>query len=417
MTMRVGVLTSVYALSPSDRNGSFLVEAHHHLQRAGVQLEVLAPSYEGRRSHVIDGVEVRRFRYFPKRFEHLTHMQGAPTRLRNPLYLGIAAFYVVAGLFATLRFQNRGRFDLLHVHWPFPHGIWAYAAKRIFGVPYVVTLHGAELMLSRKFPFVSWFLRHCLRNASGIVCNSKFTAAQVRALGEFPTRVIPFGCTIEARPHDAPMANAPKRILFAGRFIQRKGVPYLVRALSMIIAGRRVHLHLLGDGAERGVIEHEIDRLGLRDHVTLHGIVSNEELQRHYAAADVFVLPAIVDDRGDTEGLGVVLIEALSCGAPVVASDVGGIGDVILDGKTGLLVPQKDPAAIGAAVCRILDDPALAGRLAAAGLEHVHRYFSWARITDEVREVYQSAAPEVLRGLRLPHEHAASSRQGAEPLS
>jgi glycosyltransferase involved in cell wall biosynthesis len=379
-----------------------------------VALEVLAPSYEGRASHEIDGIPVRRFRYFPKRFEHLTHMQGAPTRLRNPLYLGVAAFYVAAGLLATLGFVRRGRFDLLHVHWPFPHAIWAYAAKRLFGVPYVVTLHGAELLLSKKFPFVSGVLRHCLRNASGIICNSRFTAARVLELGRFPLQIIPFGCTIDSRPHAGHVGGDAERILFAGRFIQRKGLVYLLRALPMISAKRRVHLHLLGDGSERRAIEDEVVRLGLQQQVTVHGIVSNEELQRQYSIADVFVLPAIVDDRGDTEGLGVVLIEALSSGTPVVASDVGGIGDVVLDGRTGLLVPQKDPAAIAAAVLRILEDPSLGPRLAHAGLDHVRRYFSWERITAAVVDVYENAAPAALTSPEPSYERPEPQAKGVE---
>jgi glycosyltransferase involved in cell wall biosynthesis len=389
--VRIGVLTSVYALGEGDRNGSFLVECHRYLRRAGVEIEVLAPSYQGLESHEIEGIPVRRFRYFPKRFENLTHMQGAPNRIRNPFYMGVAGFYLMAGTVATIDFARRGKFDLLHAHWPFPHGIWAYAAKRALGIPYVTTLHGAELLLGRKFGFVSHFLRHSLRHASGIVCNSRFTAGAVRQLGDFEPRVIPFGCTIEAAPPAVRDKHDVKRILFAGRFIQRKGLAYLLRAMPAVLARERVHLHLLGDGIERPALEAEVRRLGLSEHVTFHGIVPNEELQRQYAIADVFVLPSIVDDRGDTEGLGVVLVEALSFGTPVVACDVGGIGDLILDGETGLLVRQKDPDALARAILRLLGDETLRTRLAANGLAHVREFFHWGRITRELVATYERA--------------------------
>ena len=211
----------------------------------------------------------------------------------------------------AVRFCRRQKFDLIHVHWPFPHAIWGYVAGRLSGTPMVVTFHGAEVILCKKFFFVKYFLRHAVRNARAVLCNSSFTAGEIAKLGcDKPVHVIPFGTTVAARSTPRDASRSTKRVLFAGRLIRRKGVDYLLRAVPRVAAAVPVHVDIVGIGDQDESLRSLAEELGVTDRVTFHGFVSNEELERRYAEADVFVLPAIVDDRGDTEGLGVVLVEA-----------------------------------------------------------------------------------------------------------
>jgi glycosyltransferase involved in cell wall biosynthesis len=130
--------------------------------------------------------------------------------------------------------------------------------------------------------------------------------------------------------------------------------------------------------------------------VEVRGRVSDQELRRAYAEASVLALPAIVDSRGDTEGLGVVLLEAMSYGVPVVASDLGGITDIVTNEATGLLVPPADAAALSAALQRLAADRALAARLGEAGRRVVQERFSWPGIVAQWEACYAAA----LRGPR-----------------
>jgi glycosyltransferase involved in cell wall biosynthesis len=409
-------MTSTYKLSEGDASVPFLVENVGHLVANGASVHVFAPSYEGLGSQVLDGVPVYRFRYFFKRWEHLTHKQGAPNRLRNPLYLLLAPFYILAGLLHAVWFCVKNRFDLIHVHWPFPHAIWGYVAGRLSHTPVVLTFHGAELLLTRKYPFVKYFLRHALRHAEAVTCNSRYTAGEVAKLSDKPVSIVPFGCTVQARPAVKRKDKPVKDILFVGRLIARKGLGYLLRALAAIDAQVPVHLHVVGDGDQAAAWKALANELRISDKVTFHGAVSKEQLERHYAQADVFVFPAIVDERGDTEGMGVVLVEALSFMTPVVASEVGGIADVIQDQQTGLLVPEKDPAALAAAVVRLLRDRGLADRLAEAGLRHAHEYFDWQRITSQLLGIYAGAmaAPAHSRHL-APNQRRSRVARGTRP--
>jgi glycosyltransferase involved in cell wall biosynthesis len=389
--MKICVMTSVYALSETDRNGSFLVESIDHLRQMGHEVQVFAPSYEGCRSHHVRDIPVYRFRYFSRRWENLTHGQGAPNRIRNPFYLFVAFFYVLCGAVAALRFFRRHRFDVVHVNWPFPHGIWGYLVGEIYNVPMVLTFHGAELLLSNKFFFVPPFIKHAVKHAKGLICNSSYTAKELQKYTTRPISIIPFGCTVAPKASVKDSKKNVKDVLFAGRLIARKGVDTLLRAVPLIDEQVPIRLHIVGIGN----MEEEWKRLAAdldkNNRIKFHGLVSNEQLEQLYALADVFVLPAIVDDRGDTEGLGVVLVEALSFGTPVVASNVGGIPDVIIHNKTGLLVPPKDVRALSEAVVNVLRDKSLARKLTDEGLSHAESYFDWKRITSLVDEAYRSA--------------------------
>jgi glycosyltransferase involved in cell wall biosynthesis len=149
-------------------------------------------------------------------------------------------------------------------------------------------------------------------------------------------------------------------------------------------------LVIVGEGPERPKLEDAARRLGIADRVELRGRIPSSELQAAYARARAFVLPAVLDARGDTEGLGVVLLEAMNHATPVVASRVGGIPDIVEDGVSGLLVPPGDAAALAAALQRVLDSPDLARRLGEAGRRRLHERFSWEAITARWEAVYRS---------------------------
>jgi glycosyltransferase involved in cell wall biosynthesis len=118
--------------------------------------------------------------------------------------------------------------------------------------------------------------------------------------------------------------------------------------------------------------------------------VSAADLRRAYQDADVFVLPSVLDARGDTEGLGVVLLEAMQYGVPVIASNIGGIVDIIVPEETGVLVPPGDAAALAGALERVLGDAGWARQLGEAGRRRLAEQFSWKTILERLEAVYRS---------------------------
>ena len=123
--------------------------------------------------------------------------------------------------------------------------------------------------------------------------------------------------------------------------------------------------------------------------VTLYGKVSESKLKALYLASDIFILPAIIDRWGDTEGLGVVLLEAMSVGKPVIASRVGGITDIVKHNETGYLVDEKNSEVLAQAIVKVLRNKKLSKRLATGGQKFVREKFSWKKIIEKTLEIYR----------------------------
>jgi glycosyltransferase involved in cell wall biosynthesis len=234
------------------------------------------------------------------------------------------------------------------------------------------------------------FLRHVIRVADAVTANSSYTAGLIRQVHDRTVVRVPFGATVD--PPAAGQESAPAGqdfdILFVGRLVERKGVQYLLEAIRLL-DDLPVRLRVVGDGPMRGALFRRAQELGISDRVEFAGLVSNVELADRFRHCDVFVLPAVVDRKGDVEGLGVVLIEALSYGKPVIASAAGGIVDVVRDGETGLLVPPGDAEALAAALRQVADSPDAARTLGEAGRLHVEREFSWTAIINRLMGVYE----------------------------
>lgn len=388
--LRVGVLTSTYARSSDDPQVPWMRELNSRLKNEVDHMVVMGPSYKGLKSHEIDGIPVERFRYAPKAVEALTHDEGAPNKTRRlgPKLLAIP--YLLCGIVAVFCWCIKHRINVLHVHWPFPHAIWALLPKYLLGVKIVSFSHGAELAMARRSPRIRKVLGFLLRASDERLANSSHTAAEVCDVSGVTAKVVPYGSSIEVKSSSAPAAAGPQPdlLLFCGRLVQRKGIDVLLRAMPAILEKRDVRLVITGEGDCKDLWMKQSTALGLDKVVTFAGFVTNDELASLYQNCSAYVHPAIFDDRGDTEGLGVVLVEALAYQRPVVASGVGGIVDVIQHEKTGLLVPEKDPAALAAAVLRVLDDKELGARLARNGLAHVQEFFDWDRIAATTRDTW-----------------------------
>lgn len=405
--MKVLYIVTAYARHSGDVITPWLVETIRRLRGEGIEVEVLAPSYRGLRSGVVDGVRVHRFRYAPSRWEDLTHDQTAPDRVRErPWYLGVVPGYVLSGMWSASRLARAGGFDVVHVHWPIPHALLGLAARRAAGIPLVCTFHGVELTWTRRqWPVLMPFLRHVIRTADAVTSNSTYTAGMIREVYDRPVVRIPFGATVgtsagsPATEPDAPAARdsgdrgtSDYELLFVGRLVERKGVHYLLEALARVRASRVVRLRVVGDGPDRAMLESRAADLGIADRVSFDGFVTAEELERRFAECDAFVLPAVVDSKGDTEGLGVVLIEALSYAKPVIASAAGGIVDVVRDGETGVLVPPADASALASAIEGLVADPGRAAALGLAGRALVEREYSWPVVISRLVQLYRDVS-------------------------
>ena len=396
--MKVLVIGSVYPRFDKDAEVPWLRTSVAHLKKAGVEIQVLAPAYKGLKSHEIDGTRVNRFRYAPASWEILTHEEGAPSKMASRPWLQLLAIpYIINGFFKCLKICRKWRPDIIHAHWPFPHAYIALGAAKLFRIPLVLNFHGAELLLIRKKKWVKPFLKFAIGQAQAVFANSSFTAGKIKAIRNVDVEWSPYGTTLDERegsglaPHPV---NGKFKVLFVGRHIERKGICYLIEAAKYLSADK-FEIRIVGEGdlteelkAQAAQLEGDKNAAS----IVFTGKLVAPELAREYREANVFVLPAIVDHKGDTEGLGVVLIEAMELGLPIIASNVGGIPDVVVNNESGILVPEKDPVALADAIKRIESDPQYTARLLEGARNRIAEHFTWDNITRRQIEIYEQLA-------------------------
>ena len=415
---KVLVIGSVYPRFHEDAEVPWLRTSIAHLKKAGLDIQVLAPAYKGLKSHEIDGVKVNRFRYAPAKWEFLTHEEGAPSKMANKPWLQLLAIpYIISGFFKCIKICRKFKPDIIHAHWPFPHAYISLGAAKLFKIPLMLNFHGAELLLIRKKKWVKPLLKFAISQAQAVFANSSFTAGKIKALRNVDVEWSPYGTTLEtgtgnAEPH---AINGKFKILFVGRHIERKGIRYLIEA-AKYLPRDQFEIRIVGVGDLTEQLKMQADALchpelyetknfssqvelcplgsseteskDLPAEIIFTGKLSPEALASEYKTANVFTLPAIVDSKGDTEGLGVVLIEAMELGLPIVASNVGGIPDVVIDGETGILVPEKDPEALANAYKRLAAEPELVKHLLAGAQKRINECFTWDGIIQRQIEVY-----------------------------
>ena len=432
MVQKVLVIGSVYPRFHEDAEVPWLRTSIAHLKKAGLDIQVLAPAYKGLKSHEIDGIQVNRFRYAPANWEMLTHEEGAPSKMASKPWLQLLAIpYIISGFFKCIKICRKFKPDIIHAHWPFPHAYIALGAAKLFRIPLVLNFHGAELLLIRKKKWVKPLLKFAIGQAQAVFANSSFTASKIKALRDVTVEWSPYGTTLEGgslplasatasatpssgrtalsdsslsahghqggevspqRPSPHPVQGKFK-ILFVGRHIERKGIRYLIEA-AKYLPRDQFEIRIVGVGD----LTEELKKLASESatpnsaEIIFTGKLSPEALANEYRTANAFTLPAIVDSKGDTEGLGVVLIEAMELGLPIVASNVGGIPDVVVNGVSGILVPEKDPQALASAYKRLAAEPELVKQLLAGSRKRIAECFTWDGIIERQIAVYNKLA-------------------------
>lgn len=389
--MKVLVIGSVYPRFHEDAEVPWLRTSIAHLKKAGVQVQVLAPAYKGLKSHEIDGTKVNRFRYAPASLEMLTHEEGAPSKMASKPWLQLLAIpYIISGFFKCLSICRKWRPDIIHAHWPFPHAYIALGAAKLFRIPLVLNFHGAELLLIRKKKWVRPLLKFAIGQAQAVFANSSFTAGRIMAIRDVNVEWSPYGTTLDegVKQHEPHTVSGKFKILFVGRHIERKGIRYLIEA-AKFLPRDQFEIRIVGVGDLTDELKKQAAGVAPESaEIIFTGKLSPDALANEYRTANVFTLPAIVDSKGDTEGLGVVLIEAMELGLPVVASNVGGIPDVVIDGISGILVPEKDPEALAKAFKKLASDAGLVRNLLAGAEKHIAACFSWDKIIERQIQAY-----------------------------
>lgn len=297
---------------------------------------------------------------------------------------------VTSLLVRLVRHLQANRYTIVHTHNSITGAVGRIAA-RLARVPVTIhTTHGFHFHENmgrlRQFPFVAterWLARYC----DMLLCQNREELKDIHRLGIRPHQgVYHVGNGINLvrfRPRAAAPANARPVLLCVARLEPVKNHDMLFRALALLRPRFAPELWLVGEGPDRERYEAELERLGLADSVRFLGY--RYDVPELTAAADVVVLTSL------KEGIPRALMQASAVGVPVVATDVKGTREVVVDGQTGFLVPLDDAAALADRIGRLLDSPALSRTLGDQGIEHARLHFDEERVVEHLVTLYRSA--------------------------
>lgn len=282
------------------------------------------------------------------------------------------------------------RFDAIHAGRALPEGLVAWLVARLSGRPVVIYAHGEELTgwgKGNKYRAMCFALRH----ADRVIANSDFTRDTLQSMGVSAGKIelIHPGVDIErfrpGLPYEDLRASlkigpGAKLILSVGRLSRRKGFDTVIRCLPDIMqSGLDVHYAIIGIGEDETYLDEVAREAGVSDRVHRLGHVPMEDLPRWYNACDLFVL-ANREIAGDTEGFGIVFLEAAACGKAALAGVAGGVGSAVLDGITGRCVDGADPGAVAATLRELLTTEEKRNRLGGEGLRRARESLSWEAV-------------------------------------
>ncbi|HLY95986.1 MAG TPA: glycosyltransferase family 4 protein [Sideroxyarcus sp.] len=314
-------------------------------------------------------------------------------RWLRPESLGMYAKLLTVSLALGLRY----RFAAVHAGRVLPEGLVGWLVARLTGRPLVIYSHGEELTTWRqatKMRAMVWTYRH----ADHVIANSEFTRDELVKVGVAPARISLLypGVDLERFRPGLPcndlkarigLVAGEKLIVSVGRLSRRKGFDQIIRSLPLLLRrGLAVRYAVIGIGEDRNYLQALAGELGVSDRVHFLGHVTTDDLPRWYNAADVVAMPNREID-GDTEGFGMVFLEAAACARPTLAGLAGGTGAAVIDGVTGLRVDGASAEVVADALVRLLGDAALAKELGEQGYTRALRDFSWQRVAEKTRQL------------------------------
>ena len=296
---------------------------------------------------------------------------------RNYFVGGLAVFPKVAHAAEQM---ERDGVEHVHCHFADHPAAAGFVIHRLTGIPYTFTAHGSDLHRDHRM------LRDKVAEAAKVVTISEYNRRLIldECGEEFGDKVVVVRCGVDTdvfHPRRSkPAADRPFQIVCVAGLEEVKGHRYLIDACHVLADhGLDFECRLVGSGPLRSRLERQIADRELGGRVTLEGPKTRAEVARMLARADVAVCASVWTERGDREGIPVSLMEAMSAGVPVVASDISGIPELVEPGHSGLLVPAGDEFALARAIRRLHDDSELGARLAAAARVTIEREFDVRR--------------------------------------
>lgn len=383
------VLTSTYPRWNDDATPKFVESLCEEYVKHNYEVLVLAPHYiHAKKNECSNGVNVFRFSYAPSRYENIAYEGGLLQNIKNkPIIntLKLSSFLLcqlASALFLLYKYKSR----VIHAHWLVPQGFVAVLIKKIVfwkRVSVLVTVHGGDAYGIQGTVYdkiKKWICNNC----DSVTAVSEAVASSL----DVSKNVIVRSMGVSALDYFVPLLDHPRKdLLFVGRLVDKKGCNVLLGALQIVLKSYpKVKLHIIGDGPDLENLKNICGELSIQSNVLFLGAMPQRKILKWYQTASVFIMPSIIADSGDQEGLGLVAAEAMSCKCPVIASDLMAVRDLVTNNIDGLLVKPNDKIDLASAILKLLHNPEIGLRLGDKAREKIVSKFDWSVVGNEYAE-------------------------------
>lgn len=401
--MKTCILTHTFPKNHKDTTAAFMHPLVEGLIAAGNDVTVLAPYHKDFKTQDFP-YRIITYRYiWPAHLHRLGFSQTLKDgmKLRWDTYV-LAPLLYFFGTIALLNLLRRENFDVISSHWILPNGFIAFIATIGLKIPYIISLPGSDVYIAQKHWIFRLMAQLSARNSKALCADSPQYITELRKVCvlDVPLHIIPYPVNtklIKSSSHGVQslrkLFKATEKtvlILGIGRMVYKKGFNYLIESVARLYKkNRNIKLILVGEGDQIEEWRALADRLRIADIVHFVGTIYRDKVIAYYNACDIFVMPSIADQFGNIDDRPVALIEAMACGMPVIATNFPGNALTIQDTISGLLVPQKEVAAIIRALQKLISSPRLRMQLGREARLFVRRQLNMYAVGKQYSKIFQ----------------------------
>lgn len=387
--MKICIVPTMFPKYKGDYYGSFVFDEAKMLVKKGFEVHVVTqhnPKIPYR--EIMDGIHVHRFKWLePKEFKALVHFKSVKDNFR-------LVTYIISLFFNLMWIVRKYDIDIIHAHSTIPTGFIGVIVAKIMKKPVFITAHGMDINNFENNSFFKQLITFSLNNCNKAIAVSNDLAGKMRLLGIDKDKIIVLRNAVNTdifKPTELKKVRKNYAIkdniliLFVGYLDTFKGIFELIDAFYEVNKGNKnTTLMIIGEGPKKNELKKRVLKIGLEKSVIFTGKIPSIDIYEYYQSADIFVLPS------HTEGLPLVIIEAMACGIPVIASSVGGISEVVEDNINGFLVPPHNTSLLAYKLSILINDPSLREKFAENTLKTIKQSFNANNKTKKLIELYRN---------------------------
>ncbi len=395
--MKIVMITSSFPRFEGDSAAPFIKSIYEALTAQGNDVHVVAPYDPLTKLDTKKDSKIHRFKYiFIDKWHIMGHARSliSDTKLRLGTFFLLPLFLISATIKLNKIVQSE-KPELIYVHWVVPNGIPALIISKIFKIPYAISLHGSDIFVSKKNFVFRFIAKSIFANCSLVTaCSPELYSDAVQLGSPKNIHLLPWGADPKIFFKSKNQQEIRQKyqvetddivLISLGRMVYKKGFTNLILALPAIIKNHpNVKIIIGGDGKIKQDLIQLANNLGVKKYVILPGNIPWNNVREFLSLGNIFLLPSIKDHSGNIDGLPTVVLEAMACSLPIIASDIGGISLVVENEKNGFLIKPDDPTAISQAVIKILDNPELINNMGKVSRLMIETIYNWNIVAEKL---------------------------------